>query len=117
MFERLQLIISEEDINKVKDKNILIVGVGGVGGACFEALVRLGVQKFTIIDNDVFDKNTKVIDCYVFLDEMPVDALRKFYLINNSLWTIQEITDYNYKSKEPTKVKLIRAKNKYNYIN
>ena len=67
--------------------------------------------------NDVFDKNTKVIDCYVFLDEMPVDALRKFYLINNSLWTIQEITDYNYKSKEPTKVKLIRVKNKYNYIN
>ena len=66
--------------------------------------------------NDVFDKNTKVIECYVFLDEMPVDALRKFYLINNSLWVIQEITDYNYKSKEPTKVTLIRVKNKYNYI-
>ena len=67
--------------------------------------------------NDVFDKNTKVIECYAFLDEMPVDALRKFYLINNSLWAIQEITDYNYKSKEPTKVTLIRVKNKYNYIN
>lgn len=67
--------------------------------------------------NDVFDKNTKVVECYVFLDEMPVDALRKFYLINNSLWVIQEITDYNYKSKEPTKVTLIRVKNKYNYIN
>ena len=67
--------------------------------------------------NDVFDKNTKVIECYAFLDEMPVDALRKFYLINNSLWTIQEITDYNYKSKEPTKLTLIRVKNKYNYIN
>ena len=67
--------------------------------------------------NDVFDKNTKVIECYAFLDEMPVDALRKLYLINNSLWTIQEITDYNYKSKEPTKLTLIRVKNKYNYIN
>lgn len=66
--------------------------------------------------NDVFDKNTKVIECYAFLDEMPVDALRHFYLINNSLWAIQEITDYNYKSKEPTKLKLIRVKNKYNYI-
>ena len=67
--------------------------------------------------NDVFDKNTKVIECYAFIDEMPVDALRKLYLINNSLWTIQEITDYNYKSKEPTKLTLIRVKNKYNYIN
>ena len=67
--------------------------------------------------NDVFDKNTKVIECYAFLDEMPFDALRKFYVINNSLWTIQEITDYNYKSKEPTKLTLIRVKNKYNYIN
>lgn len=67
--------------------------------------------------SDVFDKNTKVIECYVFLGEMPADALRKFYLINNSLWSILEITDYNYKSKEPTKVTLIRVKNKYNYIN
>ena len=67
--------------------------------------------------SDVFDKNTKVIECYIFLDEMPADALRKFYLINNSLWSILEITDYNYKSKEPTKVTLIRVKNKYNYIN
>ena len=30
---------------------------------------------------------------------------------------INKITDYNYKSKEPTKLKLIRVKNKYNYIN
>lgn len=57
MFERLELLISKEQINKIKEKNILIIGVGGVGGACFEALIRLGIRKFTIIDNDVFDKS------------------------------------------------------------
>lgn len=55
MLERLKLLICDEDIEKIKNVNILLVGVGGVGGACFEALVRLGVSSFTIIDNDVFD--------------------------------------------------------------
>lgn len=55
MLERLKLLICDEDIEKIKNINILLVGVGGVGGACFEALVRFGVSRFTIIDNDVFD--------------------------------------------------------------
>lgn len=56
MFERLDLLIGEDKRKKLNDKNILIVGLGGVGGACFEALVRLGIGKFTVIDNDTFDE-------------------------------------------------------------
>ncbi len=55
MLERLELILDKEQINKFINTNILIVGVGGVGGACFEALVRLGIKKITIIDKDDFD--------------------------------------------------------------
>ena len=55
MLDRLNLLISNDDIKKIQRINVLIVGVGGVGGACFEALVRLGVCNFTIVDNDVFD--------------------------------------------------------------
>ncbi len=51
----MELILSNEQINNLKNSNILIVGIGGVGGACFEALVRLGIQNISIIDNDVFD--------------------------------------------------------------
>ena len=55
MLDRLNLLINNDDIKKIQSINVLIVGVGGVGGACFEALVRLGVCNFTIVDNDVFD--------------------------------------------------------------
>lgn len=55
MLDRLNLLINNDDMKKIQSINVLIVGVGGVGGACFEALVRLGVCNFTIVDNDVFD--------------------------------------------------------------
>ncbi len=38
------------------NSNILLIGVGGVGGACLEALVRMGLKNITIIDNDVFQE-------------------------------------------------------------
>ncbi len=55
MDERILRVISLEQLNKIKNLNILIVGLGGVGGSAFEALVRMGVQHITVIDNDKFD--------------------------------------------------------------
>lgn len=55
MFERMERILNPDEINKIKNLNILIIGLGGVGGACFEALVRIGVSNITVIDNDKFD--------------------------------------------------------------
>ncbi|MDE5888556.1 MAG: ThiF family adenylyltransferase [Bacilli bacterium] len=55
MLERLELILDKKMIDKFCNSNILIVGVGGVGGACFEALVRLGIKNVTVIDKDDFD--------------------------------------------------------------
>lgn len=52
LFDRLQLLI---DIDKIKDKNVLIIGLGGVGGHAFEALVRSGIENIIIIDNDKID--------------------------------------------------------------
>lgn len=55
MFDRLSLLIDDDILNDIKNTHVLLVGVGGVGGACLEALVRLGIGYITIIDNDVFD--------------------------------------------------------------
>lgn len=57
MLERMELLVSSENIEKVRNTKILIVGIGGVGGAAFEALVRLGILNITVIDNDVFSKS------------------------------------------------------------
>ncbi|WP_373601162.1 tRNA threonylcarbamoyladenosine dehydratase [Paraclostridium bifermentans] len=47
---RTELIIGKEGIYKLKKSHILVVGVGGVGSFCVEALVRAGVGNLTIVD-------------------------------------------------------------------
>lgn len=54
--ERLELIMDENKINTIQNLNILLVGVGGVGGSALEALVRFGIKNITVIDNDNFEK-------------------------------------------------------------
>ena len=53
--ERAVLLFKEEGINKLKNANILVVGLGGVGSFAAEFLARAGVGKMTIVDGDVVD--------------------------------------------------------------
>lgn len=45
-------LIGEENYKKVTNTKVAIFGLGGVGGTCFEALVRSGVEHFYIQDFD-----------------------------------------------------------------
>jgi tRNA A37 threonylcarbamoyladenosine dehydratase len=53
--ERALLLFKEEGLEKLKNANILIVGVGGVGSFAAEFIARAGVGKLTIVDGDVVD--------------------------------------------------------------
>ena len=57
MFERLNNMLDEELVNKIKNSKILIVGIGGVGGFALEALIRSGVEDITIVDNDIVEES------------------------------------------------------------
>lgn len=50
--ERSELLLGNECINRLKQANVLIVGVGGVGAYAAEMLVRAGIGKMTIADSD-----------------------------------------------------------------
>ena len=52
---RLELILDEKNIKQIQDLKVLLIGLGGVGGACFEALVRFGIKNITIVDSDQFE--------------------------------------------------------------
>ena len=54
-FDRLKKIISESDFLKIANAKIVLIGVGGVGGAVLEGLVRSGIKNIKIIDNDNVD--------------------------------------------------------------
>ncbi|MDE6565555.1 MAG: ThiF family adenylyltransferase [Clostridia bacterium] len=55
IFDRTKLLIGDSGLQKLQNSNILIVGVGGVGGYALEVLTRSGVGKFTIVDGDNVD--------------------------------------------------------------
>lgn len=57
MLKRSKMLISDDKLNKFINSHVLIVGIGGVGGACFEALVRMGINNISIVDNDVFSES------------------------------------------------------------
>ena len=49
---RLGLILGAEAVCALRKLHVMVVGLGGVGGACVEALARCGVGKMTLIDGD-----------------------------------------------------------------
>lgn len=55
MFDRTITLVGEENFNKIKEKTILIVGLGGVGGYATESLVRSGIHNLILIDHDNID--------------------------------------------------------------
>ncbi len=51
-FSRASILLGNTAIEKLKHTNILLFGIGGVGGSLVEALVRCGVGSITLVDND-----------------------------------------------------------------
>lgn len=54
-FSRTERLIGAEALEKLKNKNIIIFGLGGVGSYVAEALARSGVGKMTVVDKDTVD--------------------------------------------------------------
>jgi tRNA A37 threonylcarbamoyladenosine dehydratase len=50
--ERTELLLGKEKLNLLRNANVLVVGVGGVGAYAAEMIVRAGVGRMTIADAD-----------------------------------------------------------------
>lgn len=53
--DRFKIMIGEDGTQKIKSARIIVFGVGGVGSALVEFLVRSGVSNITIVDFDKID--------------------------------------------------------------
>jgi len=53
LHERTHILLGQEGLENLMSKHVLIVGLGGVGGAATEAIARIGVGKITLMDHDV----------------------------------------------------------------
>lgn len=55
IYQRTELVIGKDNLEKIKRAKICICGIGGVGSYVLEALARIGVGNIVIIDNDNVD--------------------------------------------------------------
>lgn len=88
MFSRLEKIIGNNNLTKIKNTSVMVVGVGGVGGYVVESLVRSGIENIIIIDHDVVDvtnKNRQIIALDSTIGSKKVEVLKNRILdINNN---------------------------------
>jgi len=89
MFDRTSLLIGEDNLNRIRNLNILVIGVGGVGGYTIESLIRSGVENITIVDYDTIDisnLNRQIIATSDNIGKYKVDEFKKrILLINNNV--------------------------------
>ena len=55
IFSRTERLIGEDALQKLKNSNIIIFGLGGVGSYTAEALARSGIGKMTVVDKNTVD--------------------------------------------------------------
>lgn len=94
IFAREKLLIGEEKFHEAAEKYVLIAGLGGVGGACFQSLVRAGINNFILIDGDEVEPtniNRQVIANKNTVSMRKVDAAKEMALSINPNAKVQVV--------------------------
>ncbi len=52
IFQRTELLLGSEFLQRAAEKRVIVFGVGGVGSWCAEMLIRSGIGHLTLVDSD-----------------------------------------------------------------
>ena len=77
---RSELLLGKDKLQKLKNSTVVVVGVGGVGGFCVEALARCGVGRLVLIDHDIIEAsnmNRQIIATQETLQQVKVEVFKK----------------------------------------
>lgn len=79
-FQRTELLLGHESVERLSDACVAVFGVGGVGGYTVEALARSGVGKFVLTDNDqvcITNINRQIIATHKTIGRDKVDVMKE----------------------------------------
>ena len=54
-FSRLEILVGSDNVEKIKNTSVLVIGLGGVGSFALESLIRNGIENVIIVDADIVD--------------------------------------------------------------
>ncbi len=77
--ERLSLLMDKNKIDVLNKSTVMVLGIGGVGSYCVEALVRSGIGKIILIDPDSIDIsniNRQLIALHSTIGRKKVEVMR-----------------------------------------
>ena len=113
-FERVELLLGEEVMNRIRNSRVIIFGVGGVGSWCAESLVRSGIGHLTMVDSDLVSEtniNRQLMATTATVGQIKVNVLKDRLLeINPDANIMAEQKVYNKENSESF------CLDKYDYI-
>ena len=79
-FERTELLIGTNSVERLKKMKVAVFGIGGVGSYVVEALARCGIGSFDLIDKDVVSEsniNRQIIALHSTVGIAKVEVAKK----------------------------------------
>lgn len=127
--ERTELILGETRLRRLANARVAVIGLGGVGGAAAEALVRAGVGHMLFVDGDTVDDTNRNRQLLATTETVGMDKIsaaegryrainpdgdftfkKEFYLPENSAWLYDWQPDYIIDAIDTVTAKLDIAK-------
>lgn len=78
--ERSALLLGNEALEILKNKTVLVVGIGGVGSFCVEALARTGIGHLILVDKDKVESsniNRQLLATTETINQVKVIVMKK----------------------------------------
>ena len=97
IFQRSELLLGSETMERITHKRVIVFGVGGVGSWCAESLVRSGIKHLTIVDSDsvcASNINRQLMATTETIGQVKVDVLRERLLTINPSAEITAIHEF-----------------------
>lgn len=115
LFSRFSMLVGDNAIEKLKNSNIIIFGIGGVGSYTVEALVRSGVGNITIVDYDEISEsniNRQLHALHSTVGMSKAEIMKKRILDINPECNVTLIKELAYKNIE----RFLGGNQKYDFV-
>jgi len=80
---RTEILIGKDGVERLRQSNVAIIGIGGVGGYTCEMLARAGVGRLTLVDFDIVDTtniNRQVVADTTTVGKSKVEVMKELIL-------------------------------------
>ena len=102
-FDRFELLIGKDKLEKLAQYKMLVFGIGGVGGHMCETLARSGIKHFTLVDKDVVEEsniNRQLVADYSTLGNAKTEVMKQRILLVNPDADVETINKFYLPSNE-----------------